>query len=246
MIFLWLFLAGIAAGFINTLAGGGSILTLPILILAGVPSPQANATNRIAILLQNSTAVSRFHKHGKLHVKSVIHITIATVFGAIIGSFFAVGIDSLVFDKVLGVVFIFVLILMLKPKKRFKGKPLPRWLEIMIFLLVGFYGGFIQVGIGLILLATLNLVEHFSLVKANAIKVFITLCYSFFSVIIFAFSGMIIWLYGLTLAAGNMAGAWLGVHAAIKIGDKIIKIVLSTAVIIACLKLFGVFKLIGL
>ena len=243
---IFLFLAGIAAGFINTLAGGGSVLTLPILILAGVPSPQANATNRIAILLQNTTSTVRFHRYGKLQINSVIHITLAAVFGSLFGSFLAVNIDPAVFDKILGFVFIFVLIMMLKPKRNFRGKSLPRWLEIVIFLAVGFYGGLVQVGIGLILLATLNLVEHFSLIKANAIKVFITMCYTIFSVIIFASSGMIIWKYGLILSAGNMLGAWLGVHAAIKIGDKVIKIVLSTAIIISCLKLFGVFALLGL
>lgn len=246
MIILWLFLAGIAAGFINTLAGGGSVLTLPILILAGVPSNYANGTNRIAIMIQNATSTIRFHKYGQLKIKSIRHIAIATIIGSFAGTMLAVNIDSESFDKILGFVFILVLLLMIRPHKQLQEKSLPRWLEFLIFLLVGFYGGFIQVGIGLILLATLNLVEKFSLIKANAVKVFITFCYTIFSVIIFAISGMIIWKYGLILAAGNMLGAFLGVQAAIKIGDTIIKIVLSIAVILACLKLFGVFEMIGL
>lgn len=246
LIFLLLVVAGIAAGFINTLAGGGSILVLPILILAGLPSPIANATNRVAILLQNITGTARFHKHGKLHVKPVIHITIAASIGAIIGSLFAIKLESEVFDKILGIVFIFILILMLTPRKKKKRvNSLPCWLEFLIFLAVGFYGGFIQAGIGFILLATLNLVEHFSLVKANAVKVFIVMCYTFFAVIVFAISGKIIWLYGITLAIGNIIGAWIGVHSAVKKGDKIVRIVLTAAIIAACLKLFGVFKLLG-
>ena len=118
LIFLLIFITGIAAGFINTLAGGGSTLVLPVLILAGMPSPIANATNRVAILMQNITATNRFHKHGKLQVKPVIHITIAAVIGAIIGSFFAIKVDSALFDKILGIVFIFILLMMLRPKTK--------------------------------------------------------------------------------------------------------------------------------
>ena len=104
----------------------------------------------------------------------------------------------------------------------------------------------IQVGVGFIFLATLNLVEEFDLIKANAVKVFIVMSYTVFVVIIFAFSGKVIWKYGLVLAAGNSVGAFIGVKAAITRGEKFVKIVLTVAVIIACLKLFGVFKLIGI
>ncbi len=247
LIFVLIVLVGIAAGFINTLAGGGSTLVLPVLILAGLPSPIANATNRVAILMQNIVGTARFQKHGKLEIKPVIHITIAACLGAIVGSIFAVKVNSMVFDKVLGIVFIFILIMILRPKrKKAEAKSLPRLLEFIIFLAVGFYGGFIQVGIGFILLATLNLIENFSLVRANAVKVFIVMCYTVFAVLVFTLSDKILWLYGFILAAGNMLGAWLGVHAAVKKGEMIVKIVLSVAIIIACLKLFGVLKLFGL
>ena len=246
LIFLLIFAAGTASGFINTLAGGGSILTLPVLILAGLPSPVANATNRVAILMQNITATNRFHKHGKLHVKPVIHITVAAVIGAIIGSFFAIKIDSAMFDKILGIVFIFILVMMLRPKNKKERKSLPKWLEFLIFIAVGFYGGFIQAGVGFIFLATLNLIEKYDLVRANAVKTFIVMCYTLFAVIIFAFSGKILWIYGLVLACGNSLGAYLGVKAAVRKGEKIVKIVLFIAITIACLKLFGILKLIGL
>ena len=244
MLLIVLFLVGIIAGFINTLAGGGSALVLPVLILAGIPSPIANATNRVAILLQNITGSYRFHKHGMLEVGSIIHITIA----AIIGSISAINISSFYYDKILAIVFIIILILMLKPHKKRSSltKKLPKWLEFIIFLIVGFYGGLIQVGVGFIFLATLNLVEEFDLIKANAVKVFIIMCYTIFAVIIFTYSGKVIWKYGLVLAAGNVIGAFIGVKAAITKGEKFVKIILTIAILIACLKLFGVFKLIGL
>ena len=243
-----LFFVGIIAGFINTLAGGGSALVLPVLILAGIPSPIANATNRVAVLLQNITGVSRFHKHGILEIGSIIHITIAAIIGAIAGSISAINISSEYYDKILAFVFIIILILMLKPHKKRSSltQKLPKWLEFIIFLIVGFYGGLIQVGVGFIFLATLNLVEEFNLIKANAVKVFIIMCYTIFVVIVFAFSGKVIWKYGLVLAAGNSLGAFIGVKAAITRGEKFVKIVLTIAIFIACLKLFGILKLIGL
>ena len=245
MIYLLLFLAGIVAGFINSLAGGGSILTLPVLILAGLPSPIANATNRIGILFQTAMAASRFKKHKKLVVKPYIHIIIASIIGAIIGSLFVVNISSNIFDKLLGITFIFILVMILIPRSKMKAvHKTPKWVEILIFLCVGLYGGFIQAGIGFILLLTLNFVEDFNLIKANAIKVFIVFCYTIFAIIVFQFAGKIIWSYGLVLAGGNIIGAYIGVKSAIKGGEKLIKIVLSIAIILASLKLFGVFELV--
>jgi len=248
MIFFLIFSVGIIAGLINTLAGGGSALVLPVLILAGIPSQMANATNRVAILLQNITGSYKFHKHGMLEVGSIIHITIAAIIGAIAGSISAINISSAYYDKILAVVFIIILILMLKPHKKKSSltKKLPKWVEFIIFLIIGFYGGLIQVGVGFILLATLNLVEEFDLIKANAVKVFIIMCYTIFVVIIFAYSGKVIWKYGLVIAAGNVIGAFIGVKAAITGGEKFVKIVLTIAIIIASLKLFGVFNLFGL
>ena len=246
MIFFLIFVVGIIAGFINTLAGGGSILVLPVLILAGLPSPIANATNRVAILLQNATAAKNFHKHNVLNIKPIIHITFAAIIGAAVGSFFAIKIDSALFDKILGIVLIFILFMILSPKQKKKTRSLPKWAEFIIFLAVGFYGGFIQAGVGFIFLVTLNLVEDYDLIRANAVKVFIILCYTIFSVIIFALSGKILWMYGLALACGNSIGAYIGVKAAITGGEKIVKIVLTLAIVIACLKLFGVFWLIGI
>lgn len=247
MKFIVLFLVGIVAGFQNTLAGGGSILVLPILVIMGIPSPIANATNRVAILIQNMTGVSRFHHHKQLKITSIKHIAIASIIGAIGGSLLVVKMSSSAFDKILGIFLIGLLFLMFRPhksKNRFT-KQLPTWLEFIIFLIIGFYGGFIQAGIGFILLATLNLVEEFNLIEANAVKVFIVMCYTLFAVIIFALSGKILWKYGLILAMGNSIGAWIGVHSAVKKGEKLIRVVLILAVLIACLKLFGIFKLIG-
>ena len=138
--------------------------------------------------------------------------------------------------------------LIFKPKKKAsaKRKSIPKWFEVIIFFCVGLYGGFIQAGVGFIFLATLNLIENFNLIKANAVKVFIVMCYTFFALIVFAILDKIMWHYGLLLATGNMLGAFIGVRAAVKRGTGFVKIVISIAVLVACLKLFGIFKLLGI
>ena len=247
--YIILFIAGIVAGFINTLAGGGSILVLPILILSGLPSMEANATNRIAILFQNMTGSRNFYKSGKLRIKPYLHIILAVILGAGPGTFFSLNLRTEDFDKILGIVLIFVVILMFRTKKRSNRftSSLPKWLEFIIFLAVGFYGGFIQVGIGFVLLATLSLVEHFDLVRANALKVFLVMCYTVIAVSVFVFSRshLIVWKYGFILAFGNIIGAYIGVKAALTKGEQFIKYILLIAVIIASFKLFGIMKFIS-
>ncbi len=237
-----LIITGILAGIINTLAGGGSSLTLPVLILCGLPSPVANATNRVAIFFQNITATAKFKKHGQLRVKPILHIALAAVAGAIIGSSFAVNLSSEAFDIILGFLLLFVLIMILKPKKKKTNadKDIPKFLEVMIFFGIGLYGGFIQAGVGFLFLGALNILSHKDLIKSNAIKVFIIGLYTFFALVIFAIADKIVWRYGIILAVGNSIGAYIGVNLAIKKGEVIVKIILTIAIIASFLKLLGI------
>jgi hypothetical protein len=134
--------------------------------------------------------------------------------------------------------------MILKPKKiqKTSGKKLPKILEILLFFGIGIYGGFIQVGVGFIFIASLNLLEHKNLIKSNAIKVFIIGLYTFFALVIFAIADKIVWKYGLVLAVGNSIGAFLGVKLALKRGESMVKIILTLAVIASFLKLFGILK----
>jgi len=233
---------GILAGIINTLAGGGSMLTLPILILSGLPSPIANATNRVAIFFQNVTATVKFKSHGELKIKPVLPIAGAAVIGSIIGSLFAVKLDSQTFDKILGTLLLFMLIFILLPKKKQNKKEqnLPLIVELIVFFGIGLYGGFIQAGVGFLFLGALNLLSNKDLIKSNAIKVFIVGTYTFFALVIFIIADKIVWKYGIILAIGNSIGAYLGVKLAIKKGEVIIKIILTIAILTSFLKLFGI------
>jgi len=243
---LLLLFAGLLAGFINTLAGGGSLLAIPALIFAGLPSPIANATNRVAVLLQNGVATLQFHRKRRLDLKEGILLGLPALVGSILGAFLAVDINEALFDKILGVVLILILVtLFVKPSMWVEQtkKTLPLRVRIPVFFVIGIYGGFIQAGVGFLLLTALSLAVGYDLVESNALKVTIVLLFSGMSLLIFALSGKVVWLYGFILAAGNMTGAYIGVRFAVKRGARQVRWVVVAAVAVSALKLFGVIKI---
>ncbi|MFV0268228.1 MAG: sulfite exporter TauE/SafE family protein [Draconibacterium sp.] len=238
---------GIAAGFINTTAGGGSMLTLPLLMAIGLPANVANGTNRIAILHQNIIGVSTFKNKHVLDLKTDYRLAVPAVAGSLVGALFAVEMDVDLLKKVIaGLMVVLLLVVVLKPEvwvKEQVGKveAKPSVMQYIIFFGIGLYGGFIQMGVGFFLLAGLVLGCGHNLVHANAVKVFIVLIYTAFSLGIFIFHKQIDIVAGLILAAGNMLGAWLGANFAVKGGAKYVRYVLILAMIIVILNLFGVF-----
>ncbi len=242
MLYFILFLSGIISAFINTMAGGGSVINMAILIFAGVPSTVAIGTNRIAILMQNIVAVHQFHhKHKKIELKT--KSVIPAVLGAMIGSIWGANISSANFDKIFSVVLIgMMFVLFIPKKKRDITKQVPPLLEILIFLFVGIYGGMIQTGVGFLLLIALNKVENLDLVSANAYKLFIVLCYLPVSLIIFFINGGVIIKYGIPLGLGSAAGAYIASNLAIKKGAGIVKIELFIAILDSLFRLLGGFS----
>ncbi|MEX0986202.1 MAG: sulfite exporter TauE/SafE family protein [Bacteroidales bacterium] len=237
---------GFIAGFFNTVAAGGSLLSLPLLIIPlGIPSVNANAINRIAILLQNIIGVRRFQKKRILDIRSDYKIAIPAVIGSVFGAFIATIITAPVMDTAIGVVMLVMFLVILLDsnnweKDRKDQPPLKKWFQYLIFFLIGAYGGFLQAGVGFFLLTGLVLGCGFELVKANAVKVLIILLYTPFALGIFIFSGLLTWEYtllGLLLASGNMAGAYVGVNVAVKKGAKFLRYMLLAAILVAALKL---------
>lgn len=245
--YLYLAIVGVGfiAGLINTLAAGGSLLTLPLMMSLGIPSTNANAINRIAILLQNIVAVRKFQKKDVLQLKQDYKIGIPAVIGSVAGAYLATILEAPAMDTAIGVVMIvmFVLIL-LNPnswvKDRENRPPIPLWLQYIVFFFIGIYGGFLQAGVGFFLLTGLVLGSGFNLVKANGLKVLIILMYTPVALTMFILSGLLTWdfvLIGLFLAAGNMLGAVLGVNMAVKRGAVFLRYTLLVAILIASLKL---------
>ena len=241
---LLLVLIGFIAGCINIVAGGGSLLTLPALIFFGLPPNVANGTNRIAIIIQNIFAVSGFKSKGVSAFPYSIYLALSATVGAIIGAQFAVDIKGDLFNKILAVVMVLIVIYMVfKPKmstedlmERLTGRYF--WLGILVFFFVGIYGGFIQAGVGFIMILALSSINRFSLVKSNAIKVFVALIYSLSALAIFIYNDMINWTYGLILSIGNATGGWFMSRFSVKKGDGFVRIFLIVIVTAMAIKLW--------
>lgn len=236
--------AGLFAGFVNTMAGGGSLLTLPLLIFLGLPPATANGTNRIAIIVSASSATQGFRSKNISSFPLSIYLGIAAFFGALIGSRIAVEIDGLLFNKILAIILIIVLVLMVfKPnykadllQARTTGKTLI-W-SMVAFFFIGIYGGFINAGIGFIIMLFLNYVNKLDLVRVNATKVTLVLIYTTAALATFILSGHIDLKYGIALAVGNAAGAFFASRYAVKKGEGVIKTVMMVMVVAMSVKLW--------
>jgi uncharacterized membrane protein YfcA len=237
---------GLFAGFINVLAASGSMLAMAMLIFLGYPANVANATNRVAIVLQNIVAVRNFSQQKLISFKSTWQIATAAFLGAILGAFVAIEINERYLHYTIASLLIFMFFLLIfKPSAWIKGKaPDAKGLKIhwqvIIFFVIGAYGGFIQAGVGLFLLAGLVLGVGYDLVRANAAKVFIVLIYTPLALLMFVFEGLVDWEAGLILAAGNMTGAFFASKYAKRIGANFIRYLLMIVLIASALKMFGV------
>ncbi len=240
---------GFTAGFINTLAGGGSLISLPFLMFLGLPANVANGTLRIAILMQNLVGVSSFKQQKVFNFREGIWYSLPAALGAIIGASFAISINDEIMKYIIGTLLVFMFFFMiLKPNVWLKQKSeliktKPSIIQIIVLFFIGLYGGFIQAGVGFFLLAGLVLSAGFDLVKANAIKIFIVLIYTFFALSVFIFDGLVNYKFGLILAAGNMVGAFIGSRFAVSWGPKFVRYILLVVLLFNALKIFGVFDL---
>lgn len=237
-----LILVGLVAGYINTLAGSGSLITLPMLIFLGLPANVANGTNRVAIFLQNVVGVGSFYQQKQLNLKSDSLVAIPAIAGAVIGAWIAVDINEQLMETIIGIIIVLMLVVLLLRPRRFldpegssKGKK--PWYAYPVFFIIGLYGGFIQAGVGIFILMGLSLTAGYNLVKANAVKVLIVLIYTPFALYVFFSNGQVNLVAGLILAAGNMGGALIASRMAVKLGSGFVRYVLLAIMIISAAKL---------
>ena len=243
-LYIIIFISGLIAGIINTLAGGGSLLTLPILIFFGLPPNIANGTNRVGLLMQSIFGTAGYHSKGINSYPFSIYLGLSSLIGALIGAQVAIDIDPYIFNKILSIVMVTMALTMVVKKKSIKDNLPERTsgkyliLSLVAFFSVGIYGGFINAGIGFIIMFFLNQVNRLPLVKTNATKVFIVLIYSSGALILFAFNNVVDWKLGFILALGSSIGAWWSSRWSVERGDGIIKLILVITVIVMALKLW--------
>ena len=239
-----LVVVGFVVGFINTVAGGGSLISLPILIFLGLPPSVANGTNRIAIVIQNATGIAGFKSKGISTFPFNLYLGISALFGSIIGAQIAVDIKGETFNRILAIIMVIVvLIIVFKPRintavlsERLTGKYL--WFGILAFFFIGIYGGFINAGIGFVILLFLHYVNRMSLVRANATKVAIVFIYTLSALAVFLYNDKVLWKVGLVLAIGNATGAWFSSRISVNRGDNYIKGFLIVMVVVMAIRLW--------
>jgi uncharacterized membrane protein YfcA len=244
-LYLALIIAGIIAGFINTLAGSGSLLTLPLLMFIGLPANIANATNRIGIFFQSAVGTFSFKNHKVFEFKEGVWFAIPATIGSFMGAIAAVNLETRLMQIIIGgLLFFMFFIVLYRPEKwiqeqtgKIESKP-KSW-QIIIFFVIGLYGGFIQAGVGFMLLAGLVLGAGINLTKANALKVFIVFIYTSVALIVFIVNKQIAYLAGFVLAFGNMIGAYIATKVAIKQGPKVVRIILLVILFLSALKFVG-------
>jgi len=236
---------GSLAGFINVMAGGGSAITLPALIFLGLESSVANGTNRVAIVIQNISAILSFRQEKYQKFKLSLKLAAFTVPGAIAGAFIATTISNELFQKILAYILIGVIISMFLPKpNQKKSDDMPgHWSTRLIYpamFAIGFYGGFIQVGVGFLFMASLYHFLKLDLIRVNMHKVFIIFIYTMPALIVFFFTNNVDLKLGLALGAGNALGAWWAAKISVKKGEVVIRIILIAAILIMALKLLDI------
>jgi uncharacterized membrane protein YfcA len=237
-----LFFAGIAVGFINVMAGGGSAVSLPLLIFLGYDAAVANGTNRVAILVEAVAGVASFKKNRHSHFTESLKLSVLTIPGAILGAIYAVRIDDQLFRQILGVVMILIVVSLMLPRPHESAiEKFSRSRKLLVYpamFVIGFYGGFIQAGVGFLLMAALLHLLGESLVRVNMHKTFIVAIFTVPALAIFVLTGNVDWIAALILSLGAGLGGWWAAHVAVRKGDRVIRMVLAVSLILLAIKLW--------
>ena len=236
-----LIVAGFCAGLVNVMAGGGSILTVPIMMFLGIPGHVANGTNRITVVAHNASAIVTYVRHGVPHTKLCVTLTLVAVPPAMIGAWLSTKLNNEQFEGLLAMVMVVVLILMLAPqdRKQDDAQNAPKNLHLghALMAMAGFWGGFIQIGIGFVILPIMHRVMGLRLVDTNILKVFIIFTYTLLAVLVFTATSDVLWLVGTIAAIGNIAGGMVGARLTLSHGEPLIRRVLAIAIIAIITKL---------
>lgn len=240
--YLLLLSAGVIAGVLNVIAGGGSFLTLPILMFLGLPPGVANGTNRVGILLQNVAAVGTFQREGVLDWRSVLWAAIPSIPGAALGVWLALIVSDQAFKRILALLMVSISLWTLwskRPQPESSQTPSTGRMVAVgsAFFLIGIYGGFVQAGVGFLILAATT-AAGLDLVRGNAVKVLTVLCFTALSLALFALNGRVDWVMGLILAAGTTIGGIVGARLTVLKGHRWVRGVVTVTMILFALKLW--------
>jgi len=238
-------LSGVAAGFINTLAGGGSFISLVALKAILDDTNIANGTNRIAVEIGAIMSTLGFRSKGISDTRMAMHFAIPALLGAIVGAQVTANMDEQLLDRVIGVAMLMMLgTLLLDSKKWVKPQqveltPKRRALIYLAFFGIGIYGGAIQAGVGFLLTAAIVMLAGQDLVRTSYFKAVIVAVYTTAALAIFIYNGQVNWVLGLILSVGNGAGSWLASRLAVNRGAKFVRGVLIAVLLVVSVQSLG-------
>lgn len=232
--------AGFTCGLLNALAGGGSFVTLPLLLLIGLPPQVANATNRIAIVLQCAAGATTYHRHGVRPWRHTPAAAVPLILGAIPGALLAAYLDESIFRNAAAVLFaLMATTIFVNPRKwvRTDGDGRIRPVMVPILFVLGLYGGFLQAGVGVLLLSTFVLVGGFDAVRGNALKFSVALIFTAVSLALFTGAGQVRWVPGLIVGGGTILGGITGARLVIAKGGRWVRVFVIVSALLAIAKL---------
>lgn len=219
--------SGVIVGIINTLGGGGSVITMSLFMAMGLPIGIANGTNRIAVLLQNLSATVSFLRKGMLHIRSGLLLSIPAIVGNIIGAMVAMQVSETIFKICLSAVLLIILIYLIlgKDKQEISGGHglAIKWWHYIWFFIIGFYGGYIYIGLGFLIIAITVWTMNLDIITANVIKGFVIFLSTPFALAVFMYNGQVDYMVGLLHGVGNILGAVLASHWAVSWGVKFVR-----------------------
>jgi hypothetical protein len=234
---------GLAAGAINTLAGGGSLLTVPLLVILGFPGTVANGTNRVGILAQGLVGCWRFEAAGISGFRGALPLLLPVLAGCALGAAVAARIPARLFEQIFAGVMLLLLVPLLRGARLRPVSEAERWsprTQALAMFAIGIYGGAVQAGVGLLLLFALNH-AGFDLVRANAIKLVIATALALVAVPVFVLEQQVAWLPAALVSVGYTLGATAGVRIAVVGGERVIRRVLAVAVVALAARMLGLY-----
>ena len=247
-IIILLIVTGFIIGIINTLAGSGTAISYAVFMMLGLPPSYANGTIRIGVITQTLAASINFKRNKLLNIKNALFIAIPITVGSVLGAEIAININQEIFKKIIGVAMIFMLFFIFyKPEKWIEATKSEteiknKWWHHILYFAIGVYGGFIHIGVGILLLSALVLVSGYDLLRANSLKVFIVFVYTPFALAVFMLNNEIFYTMGFISAIGNTLGGIIASNYAIHYGVKALRWILISVLIIFSAYLFGAFK----
>ena len=234
---------GFVSGVVNSMAGGGSLLTVPLLVTLGLPGTTANATNRIAVLVQSIVGAWRFRAEGVPGVRGATHALVPLLIGAAAGALLVSRLPHETFERLFGVVMIALLVPLLRAREigaAAAARPWPPALATLAFLAIGVYGGAIQAGVGILLLLVLVRAGH-GLIEANSIKIVAVAAFTAVAVLVFLATAEVVWMPAIVLSLGTAAGADVGARLAVRGGERLVRPVLVAAVVALAGRMLGAY-----